>query len=265
MPQVIKSVSNLNDSLISFLENPIIKYGFLILVVLQIITINKMSIAYLSIFNDNVFKVVYAFIIAYYACFDPVYAIALTTLMIIAIQELHSRNATDSNISSNIISNIKNSISNTPNKLAPSSIKGLDSKHNKCSNNSKIYDNKQYGCKDLKNNSLSYDNIMKSKQIVGKLLDNDELVYKLINEHSLQKIPDANDKLTAEYDFCQGTEFKEPAYQTMTANINSNGKNYCLEKDIYNNSPDSSTQGLPIGYDSKNSMISNSQAIRSKL
>ena len=86
MPQVIKSVSNLNDSLISFLENPIIKYGFLILVVLQIITINKMSIAYLSIFNDNVFKIVYAFIIAYYACFDPVYAIALTTLMIIAVQ-----------------------------------------------------------------------------------------------------------------------------------------------------------------------------------
>jgi len=258
MPQVIKSVSNLNDSLISFLENPIIKYGFLILIVLQIITINKMSISYLNIFNDNVFKVVYAFIIAYYACFDPVYAIALTTLIIIAIQELHSRNATGSIISSN-------SMNNTPNKLAPSSIKGLDSKHNKCSNNSKIYDNKQYGCKDLKNNSLSYKNIMESKQIVGKLLDNDELVYKLINEHSLQKIPDANDKLTAEYDFCQGTEFKEPAYQTMTANINSNGKNYCLEKDIYNNSQDSSTQGLPIGYDSKNSMISNTQAIRSKL
>ena len=258
MPQIIKSVSNLNDSLISFLENPIIKYGFLILVVLQIITINKMSISYLSIFNDNVFKVVYAFIIAYYACFDPVYAIALTTLMIIAIQELHSRNATGSN-------SISNSISNTPNKLAPSNIKGLDSKHNKCSNNSKIYDNKQYGCKDLKENSLSYENIMKSKQIVGKLLDNDELVYKLINEHSLQKIPDTNDKLTAEYDFCQGTECKEPAYQTMTANFNSNGKNYCLEKDIYNNSPDSSTQGLPIGYDSKNSMISKSQAIRSKL
>ena len=156
-------------------------------------------------------------------------------------------------------------MSDTSNKFTESNIKGLDSHNNKYNDNSKICNNKQYGCKDLKQNSLSYDNIMKSKQIVGKILDNDELVYKLINEHSLQKIPDANDKLTAEYDFCQGTESKEPAYQTMTANINSNGKTYCLEKNIYNNSQDSSTKDLPIGFDSKNSIISNSQAIRSKL
>ena len=213
---LLTTLSRYNDKLITFLENPIIKYGFLILVVLQIITIDKLNTSYLQLFNDTYFKIIYAFLIAYYACFDPVYAIALTTLMIISIQELHSRNATYT--------------------ISPESIKSkVDNMSNmsKMSNvfPSSIYDNSNY----------------------NSIVNKDELVYDLINKHSLQKKPDDDDKLVAEYKFCQ-----EPAFETITNNVvdnnNNNNNNIIkdsnqnssiqgLEGDIYN------IQGLPVGYD----------------
>jgi len=220
---LLTNLSRYNDKLITFLENPIIKYGFLILVVLQIITIDKLNTSYLQLFNDIYFKVIYAFFIAYYACFDPVYAIALTTLMIVSIQELHSRNATYT--------------------IKPESIKSKVDKMSNMSNMSNmsdmfptsIYDNSNY----------------------NSIVNKDELVYDLINKHSLQKQPDVNDKLVAEYNFCQ-----EPAFETITNNLidnNNNNENnniikdanqtssiQGLEGDIYN------IQGIPIGYD-KNS------------
>ena len=89
----------------------------------------------------------------------------------------------------------------------------------------------------------------------NSIVNKDELVYDLINKHSLQKKPDDDDKLVAEYKFCQ-----EPAFETITNNVvdnNNNNSNIIkdsnqnssiqgLEGDIYN------IQGIPIGYD-KNS------------
>ena len=211
---LINTVSKWNDSLITFLENPIIKYGFLIIIIIQIILIKHLSTSYLQIFDDNVFKVVYAFIIAYYACFDPVYSIALTTLMIISIQELHNRNATHNSLS--LLPVLKSS------------------KHNAKSNSNSNTVNSNSS-----NNTFS----IKENKLTARVFDNDELVYELINKHSLQKQPDSNDKITGEYEFCQG-----PAYETITNNCKNENQTKDLQEfeDIPINQ-----QGLPIGFEKK--------------
>jgi hypothetical protein len=231
MSSTINTVSKWNEKLINFLENPIIKYGFLILIVIQIFMIKELSTSYLKIFDDILFKVIYAFLIAYYACFDPVYAIALTTLMIISIQELHSRNATHSVVS-----------------LLP-----------ELKTNSTIPNVNIHPIQTIQTNLQSNNNLfIKSNKMAARVFDNDELVYELINKNSLQKQPDINDKLTSEYEFCQ-----EPAYQTITKNITKsltdiqnnqelNVSQYKsmqgLEGDILN------IQGLPNGFDQNNKL-----------
>jgi hypothetical protein len=79
LDQNIKSVDKLNNKFVDILENPFVKYGFLIFIVIRIIFINQMGTWYLELFNYTSVKVIYALLIAYSACFDPVYAVALTT------------------------------------------------------------------------------------------------------------------------------------------------------------------------------------------
>jgi hypothetical protein len=88
---MLQAIISLNTKLINFFELPVVKYGFLILVVLRIISISYTSEFYLLSFESMWVKVLFALLISYSACFDPVYAIALTTLLIISIQELHRR------------------------------------------------------------------------------------------------------------------------------------------------------------------------------
>lgn len=198
MSSSINTLSKWNDKIISFLENPIIKYGFLILIIIQIIMIEKLSTSYLSIFDDNLFKVIYAFLIAYYACFDPIYAIALTTLMIISIQEIHNRNATH------------NIVSLLPTASKPSTT---------LSTNTNININPS--------TTIQQNLSIKSDKLTAKIFDNDELVYELINKNSLQKQPSNDDKITSEYDFCH-----DPAYKTITDNIKDTGKIELLNKSL---------------------------------
>ena len=200
-------LSKLNNSIIKFLGEPIIKYGFLLLIILQIMFVKKIKTSYLEIFNDNKFKVIYAFLIAYYACFDPIYSIALTTLIIISIQELHSRYASESIYS---LLPEKNIINNSV--LTSGTVSGSSSPSG--------------------SGSASTINI-KDGKMKAKIFDNDELVFELINKHSLQKQPSIDDKLTGEYDFNQ-----EPAFTTITNNISSKDQVEMLN-----------ILGLPNGYE----------------
>jgi len=242
MSSSMSTLSKLNNSTIGFLEKPVIKYGFFILVVLQIIMIKKLNTSYLQIFDDNLFKVIYAFLIAYYACFDPVYSIALTTLMIISIQELHNRNATHGVVSLLPKPNMKyiseNPISNPISNSISNSISNPVQNTSNC--------------------------IISSNKMKAKIFDNDELVFDLINQHSLQKQPTTDDKLIAEYDFCH-----EPAYKTITDNIKNTGQNQYENNSLVNiqnnqlidaNQSKSlqglqgdilNIQGLPNGFDTK--------------
>ena len=111
-------------------------------------------------------------------------------------------------------------------------------------------------------------------KIRAKIFDNDELVYELINKHSLQKTPSSDDKLTAEYELCKG-----PAYKTITDNITESSKNDPINKstcqsinDIQSNQGLTSDQnkslqglpgdilniqGLPNGFDNKHKNVTN--------
>jgi len=222
-----------NDSIIKVLEKPIIKYSLLILIIVQIIAIKDLSTSYLQIFDDNYFKVIYAFFIAYYACFDPIYSIALTTLMIISIQEIHRRNANT------------NSISLMQTK-----------KYSNINNNNNI-DNKNYkNGMPINNNYInkSINNFINStldSDTTNKLITNDDMVYETINKQILQKQPSSDDNLKHEYEFCD-----QPAYKTITNNLNENDNennqdiNNLQNISIQGLQGDIETiQGLPNGYE----------------
>ena len=204
-------LSKLNNSIIKFLGEPIIKYGFLLLIILQIMFVKKIKTSYLEIFNNNKFKVIYAFLIAYYACFDPIYSIALTTLIIISIQELHSRYASESIYSLLPEKNIINNSVLTSGTVSGSSSLSVSGSGSTSGSTINIKDGK----------------------MKAKIFDNDELVFELINKHSLQKQPSIDDKLTGEYDFNQ-----EPAFTTITNNISSKDQVEMLN-----------ILGLPNGYE----------------
>ena len=230
----------MNDSIIKFLEQPIIKYGFLIIIIGQIIAIKHLSISYLKIFDDNYFKVIYAFFIAYYACFDPIYSIALTTLMIISIQEIHSRNA---NKSFNALIPLKNRNSNNSNVMQINS--------NTIKKSMKSFINSKNNSTSTRNNNKSLNIFDNSK--TSELLINDKITYDIINKQILQKQPSSDDNLKHEYEFCD-----QPAYKTITNNLDDN--EYTNNQDIKNLQTVSiqglqgdieTIQGLPSGFNQK--------------
>lgn len=188
--QLFNKLSKLNDSFISLMEKPIIKYGFLILVIINIICIDYVSTSYLEIFDIDSVKVIYAFLIAYYACFDPVYSIALTTLVIISIQELHNRQAKKGLYLHTKSLNSQES----PIKQHIQSISQHIPQHIPQSNQQVRYNN----------------NIMPNPELIA----NDKYIYDQINKHSLQKQPDINDNIIPNYDY-----FDDPAFKTLTNNI----------------------------------------------
>lgn len=191
--QSLKTVEKANSKFLEFFNNPFVKYGFLIFAVMRIIFISDMEDYYLNLFNYPIVKIIYALLIAYSACFDPVYAVALTTLIIITIQELYARNA-----KRGLIKATTPGITGKPfiaSTLLDSSI--------------------------AKKQQLPADAKVLTKQTVvmdgtpdNAILVNDALVYNEINKHALQRIPDPKDTMIAEFDF-----YEDPAYRTITANL----------------------------------------------
>uniref|UniRef100_A0A6C0F353 Uncharacterized protein n=1 Tax=viral metagenome TaxID=1070528 RepID=A0A6C0F353_9ZZZZ len=91
---MIKELINLNDMIVNLMENSIVKYIYLIYVIIRILSIQYVSTSFLENYDTYIIKIVYALLIAYFACFDPVYSIAFTTLIIISLQELYNRRGT---------------------------------------------------------------------------------------------------------------------------------------------------------------------------
>jgi len=243
MSSMKSSIVKSNDSFISFLEKPVVKYSILIFITLLIILIEKINIEYLEVFDLDIFKVVYALLIAYTACFDPIYAIILTTFMIIAIQEVHSRR--------------------TKNAIVNHKLKELETKKVKPS---------LIGSKINETNQTSQ-SVVYEEMPSNDILVNDKMVYDLINKQSLQKVPNAKDTLIGQYDY-----YEDPAFKTITNNLqekNTMNKNqfFVTDDDLVkaqtniqegvnqNIAQNAFTpnilniQGLPNGYDPKNSTM----------
>ena len=228
----LKTIEKTNKSVIDLLENPFVKYGFLIFIVLRIIFIDSLGEYYLELLDQTWVKVLYAFVVAYSACFDPVYAIALATFIIIALQELYSRRAHQA-MKSTMSSNMNGKPLVLPTEgpaPAPMSVN-------------------EVGTPDK------------------NILMTDKMIFDTINKQVLQKTPSSNDGLIAEYDY-----YEDPAFRTITANLNEKnylGRNkfYATEEDlarIQNNQEpginqsisiqaidtrDMNIQGLPMGFD----------------
>ena len=257
MSSVSSSINKSNTKFISFLEEPILKYSILIFITLLIIFIEKIDTNVLEVFDLCMFKIVYALLIAYTACFDPIYAIMLTTFLIMAIQELHTRRTknaisthklsekTHTTTTTNASPNASLNASNMKQTLIPSQI----SSHKEQSKQSVVYES------------------MPDKDI----LINNKAVYDFINKGSLQKTPDIKDTLETDYDY-----YEDPAFKTITNNLeekNKLGKNefFVTDDDLVNaqinTQPgvDQNTsmkaftanilniQGLPNGFDPKQS------------
>ena len=114
-------LTHLNKQIISFLEIPAVQYTFLAIIVLRVIAMGQLSDWYLSVYDYTWFRVLMGLMIAYTAIFDPIYSIALATLMILSIQELHRRRATVkmptmTTLPNNIIGEHKNILNELPTK-----------------------------------------------------------------------------------------------------------------------------------------------------
>ena len=221
----IKNVEILNRKFINILENPYVKYGFLIILILKIIFITKMSDAYLEVYDYTSIKIIYALLVAYSACFDPLYAVGLTTLIIISIQELYSRRANNAVKSQQKQStnDILNTITNTiPNNISNTSTSATGINKSKTLLTNKLLSQQEgLTVNNIKPNMQSHivrppiSAIMENNEMPNQtVLDNDANTYNLINKHTLQRIPSQNDILITEYDY-----YEDPAYHTLTANI----------------------------------------------
>ena len=247
MSSVSSSINKSNTKFISFLEEPIVKYSVLIFITLLIIFIEKIDTSVLEVFDLCLFKIIYALLIAYTACFDPIYAIILTTFLIMAIQELHNRR-TKNAIATHKLAEKNNTNTNMKQTFIPSKI---DSSNKGNTSQSVVYDS------------------IPNKDI----LINNKIINDFINKGSLQKTPDSKDTLDTEYDY-----YEDPAFKTITNNLqekNKIGKNefFVTDDDLVNaqinTQPgvDQNTsmkaftrnilniQGLPNGYDPKQSIM----------
>ena len=246
MSSLSSSINKSNTKFISFLEEPVIKYSVLILITLLIIFIEKIDTKVLEVFDLCIFKIVYALLIAYTACFDPIYAIILTTFLIMAIQELHNRRT------KNAIATHKLSKKSSSNNTLKQTF--ITSQHNNSTNQTQP------------TQSVVHDSIPDKD-----ILINNKTVYDFINKGSLQKIPDIKDTLEAEYDY-----YEDPAFKTITKNLeekNKISKNeiFITDDDLINAQTNTepgvdqntamkaftsnilNIQGLPNGYDPKQS------------
>jgi len=217
MSSLISIISKSNNNLITFLEKPVVKYSILILVTLLIIFIDKIEIHYLEIFENDMFKLIYTLLVVYTACFDPIYAIVLTTFIIIAIQELHTRKATiaiaiaitrelqndtinNNHINNRINNRINNKLNDNDNKLNDNNIDFVESKITKEEEDD-----------DENIQSVIYENDDSPSDIT---LTNIKNSHSIINKQSMQKHPEENDSLIVNYDY-----YEDPAFKTLTNNL----------------------------------------------
>jgi hypothetical protein len=197
--QGLKTVEKVNTKFLEFFDNPFVKYGFLIFAVLRIIFISDMEDYYINLFNYPIVKIIYALLIAYSACFDPIYAVALTTLIIITIQELYSRQA-----KRGLVKATAPSTTTAKPFLASTLLDSSNAKYQQLPTDAKV----------LRKQTVVMDGTPDKAILV-----NDALVYNEINKHALQRTPDPKDTMIAEFDF-----YEDPAYRTITANLEE--KNY---------------------------------------
>ena len=186
---LINPIVKLNNGLISILENPVIKYSFLILLTVLILFIDKIEVKYIEVFDNTLFKIIYSLFIAYTVCIDPIYAILLTTFMIMVIQELHLRKSLIA------ISKLENNNNNINHKQNLKNIK------------------------DIINKNSSQGIIFKESEISDTI---NEIEYDIENIDTIELVNNSNKNketmtnMTEEIKNVNDKYYEDPAFKTIT-------------------------------------------------
>jgi len=189
---LINPIVKLNNGLISILENPVIKYSFLILLTVLILFIDKIEVKYIEVFDNTLFKIIYSLFIAYTVCIDPIYAILLTTFMIMVIQELHLR---------------KSLIA----------ISKLEKKNNNINHKQNLKN-----IKDIINKNSSQGIIFKESEISDTI---NEIEYDIENIDTIELVNNSNKNketmtnMTEEIKNVNDKYYEDPAFKTITNNL----------------------------------------------
>ena len=190
---LINPIVKLNNGLISILENPVIKYSFLILLTVLILFIDKIEVKYIEVFDNTLFKIIYSLFIAYTVCIDPIYAILLTTFMIMVIQELHLRKSLIA------ISKLENNNNNNINHKQ--NLKNI---------------------KDIINKNSSQGIIFKESEISDTI---NEIEYDIENIDTIELVNNSNKNketmtnMTEEIKNVNDKYYEDPAFKTITNNL----------------------------------------------
>jgi hypothetical protein len=196
---LINPIVKLNNSLISILENPVIKYSLIILLTVLILFIDKIEVKYIEVFDNTLFKIIYALFIAYTVCIDPIYAILLTTFMIMVIQELH---------------------------LRKSLIALLKLNNNNSNNNDNINHKKNLkNIEDIINKSNSQDITFKDSEISDIIneiehdIENNDTIELVNNKNNSNQNKETMTNMTEEIKNVNDKYYEDPAFKTITNNL----------------------------------------------
>lgn len=92
MKSVSSSVSKMDKTITNFLENSVVRFTLLLLTIAYLLMIKHIPTNVLVHSKNVLVRVIVALVIAYLACFEPLYAVMLGTVFILSLQELHNRN-----------------------------------------------------------------------------------------------------------------------------------------------------------------------------
>lgn len=92
MKSVNSLISKLDKMSMKFLDNSVVRFTLLLLTIAYLLMIKHIPTHILSHFKDVFVRIITALLIAYLACFEPLYAIMIGTIFILSLQELHNRN-----------------------------------------------------------------------------------------------------------------------------------------------------------------------------
>ncbi len=227
---LINPIVKLNNGLISSLENPVIKYSFLILLTVLILFIDKIEVKYIELFDNTLFKIIYALFIAYTVCIDPIYAILLTTFMIMVIQELHLRKSlialsklnNDGNTNGNDNINNKQNLKNIKDIINKNSSQGITFKDSEISD---------------KINEIEYD------------IENIDTIELVNNNNNSNQNKETMKNMTEEIKNVNDKYYEDPAFKTITNNLQEKNRIndtqlFVTDDDLMNAQTNKLAQGL---------------------
>lgn len=193
--QSLKTAEKANTKILSFFDNPFVKYGFLIFAVLRIIFISDMDDYYLNLFNYPSVKIIYA---------SPNCLFGLLWPRLCCC----TNNVNDNNYSRTYSRQAKRELAKATAPNGQNTAKPFVA--------SALLDSSLAKTQQLPADAkvLTPQSVVMDGMPEKAILINDALVYNEINKHALQRTPDPKDTMIAEFDF-----YEDPAYRTITANL----------------------------------------------